>query len=115
MSEVKNELETETTPAPAKKQRLSNDDLYRNSTQYELWSFTQETLQDAKREANEKGVKISKERFKSAFENAKKEHPDAFEQFPDELNENMVSLLTLEEESTYLDFYIQNITTTCNF
>ena len=62
-----------------------------------------------------KGVKISKERFKSAFENAKKEHPDAFEQFPDELNENMVSLLTLEEESTYLDFYIQNITTTCNF
>lgn len=44
-----------------------------------------------------------------------KEHPDAFEQFPDELNENMVSLLTLEEESTYLDFYIQNITTTCNF
>lgn len=50
MSEVKNELETETTPAPAKKQRLSNDDLYRNSTQYELWSFTQETLQDAKRE-----------------------------------------------------------------
>ena len=45
-----------------------------------------------------------KERFKSAFENAKKEHPDAFEQFPDELNENMVSLLTLEEESTYLDF-----------
>ena len=60
MSEVKNELETETTPAPAKKQRLSNDDLYRNSTQYELWSFTQETLQDAKREANEKGSKFQK-------------------------------------------------------
>ncbi|KAI5953004.1 hypothetical protein CANMA_005029 [Candida margitis] len=98
-----------------KKQKVSNDDLYRNSTQYEIWSFTQDELAKAKANANESGVNAARERFEQAYNKAKSEHPDAFTKFAQELNEDMISLLTLDEESAYLEFYIQNITTTCNF
>lgn len=101
-------------PAP-KKQRISNDDLYRNSTQYGIWSFTHEELARAKSNANQLGVKAAKERFQKAYDKAKSDNPDAFAKFPNDLNEEMISLLNLEEETTYLEFYIQNITTTCNF
>ena len=51
----------EVTEPPVKKPRITNDDLYRNSTQFELWSFTPDNLKDTKRHANEKGAKVSKE------------------------------------------------------
>lgn len=105
----------EANEPPAKKPRISNDDLYRNSTQFELWSFTPNNLKETKRKANEKGAKISKEKFYAVYTKAKQENPEVFEKYPEELNESIVSILTPDEESTYLDFYIQNITTTCNF
>ncbi|RCK56080.1 Cyclin CCL1 [Candida viswanathii] len=105
----------EVSEPPAKKPRISNDDLYRNSTQFELWSFTPDNLKEAKRRANEKGIQVSKEKFDLVYAQAKHDHPDVFQQYPDELNPSMRSFLTPDEESTYLDFYIQNITTTCNF
>ncbi|EMG46826.1 CCL1 Cyclin CCL1 [Candida maltosa Xu316] len=114
MTDTTTNTEDEVTPPP-QKQRVSNDDLYRNSTQFELWSFTMENLQETKRKANEKGAKSAREKFNQAFEQAKQENPAIFEQYPDELNDSMISLVTAEEESTFLDFYIQNITTTCNF
>ncbi|KAG5421824.1 hypothetical protein I9W82_000917 [Candida metapsilosis] len=98
-----------------KKHAVSNDDLYRNSTQYGIWSFTQDELAKAKANANQSGVNAARERFQLAYSKAKSEHPEAFTKFPNEFNEDMISLLTLEEESTYLEFYIQNVTTTCNF
>ncbi|CCG22509.1 Ccl1 protein [Candida orthopsilosis Co 90-125] len=109
------QLSTESENMISKKQRISNDDLYRNSTQYGIWSFTQDELAKAKANANQSGVIAARERFQKAYNKAKNENPDSFEKFPQELNEDMISLLTLEEESTYLEFYIQNITTTCNF
>lgn len=109
------QLLTESENMVSKKQRISNDDLYRNSTQYGIWSFTQDELAKAKANANQLGVIAARERFQKAYNKAKNENPDSFEKFPQELNEDMISLLTLEEESTYLEFYIQNITTTCNF
>lgn len=109
------QLLTESENMISKKQRISNDDLYRNSTQYGIWSFTQDELAKAKANANQLGVIAARERFQKAYNKAKNENPDSFEKFPQELNEDMISLLTLEEESTYLEFYIQNITTTCNF
>ncbi|KAI5967042.1 hypothetical protein KGF57_000470 [Candida theae] len=98
-----------------KKQTISNDDLYRNSTQYGIWSFTQEELEKAKANANQSGVIAARERFQSAYNKSKSDHPEAFSKFPNELNEDMISLLSFEEESAYLEFYIQNVTTTCNF
>lgn len=109
------QLLTELENMISKKQRISNDDLYRNSTQYGIWSFTQDELAKAKANANQLGVIAARERFQKAYNKAKNENSDSFEKFPQELNEDMISLLTLEEESTYLEFYIQNITTTCNF
>lgn len=109
------QLLTESENMVSKKQRISNDDLYRNSTQYGIWSFTQDELARAKANANQLGVIAARERFQKAYNQVKNENPDSFEKFPQELNEDMISLLTLEEESTYLEFYIQNITTTCNF
>lgn len=109
------QLPTEPENMIPKKQRISNDDLYRNSTQYGIWSFTQDELARAKANANQLGVIAARERFQKAYNQVKNENPDAFAKFPQELNEDLISLLTLEEESTYLEFYIQNITTTCNF
>ncbi|KAI3403862.2 hypothetical protein KGF56_003292 [Candida oxycetoniae] len=100
---------------PKKKQRITGDDLYRRSTQYEVWSFTPEQLSQAKARSNEKGRALAKARFLEAFHTAKSTNPEVFENHPQDLNESIMNLLTTEEESTYLDFYIQNITTTCNF
>ncbi|EDK43407.1 hypothetical protein LELG_01585 [Lodderomyces elongisporus NRRL YB-4239] len=99
-----------------KKQRISADDLYRRSTQFEMWSFTPDQLAHAKITANTKGQNLASAKFQEAYKLAKLQNPQVFQDNALELSEeNLLNLLSPEEESTYLDFYIQNITTTCNF
>ncbi|CAK9438605.1 uncharacterized protein LODBEIA_P28290 [Lodderomyces beijingensis] len=98
-----------------KKQRVTGDDLYRRSTQFEVWSYTPDQLLQTKHRANAKGRQLAQLRFQRQYTLAKQEHQELFASNQDQLNESIVSLLTPEEESTYLDFYIQNITTTCSF
>ncbi|ODV85620.1 hypothetical protein CANARDRAFT_182603, partial [[Candida] arabinofermentans NRRL YB-2248] len=47
-----------------KKEFISNDDLYRRSTQYRFWSFTSTKLDDSRIISNKKGIKATKERLK---------------------------------------------------
>ncbi|KAI5960324.1 uncharacterized protein KGF55_004616 [Candida pseudojiufengensis] len=104
----------DSTPTP-KKQRISNDDLYRNSTQFELWSFTQEELLNAKKKVHEKGLATASENFDIAYKKAKNENPEIFAKYPQEfIKEEIISTLTQEEEAIYLDFYVKNTTATCN-
>ncbi|KAI5953366.1 hypothetical protein KGF54_002737 [Candida jiufengensis] len=101
-------------PQP-KKPRISNDDLYRNSTQFEIWSFTKEELHNAKRKVHEKGLKAASKNFDIALSKAKQENPDIFQKYPNEFKKDeIISTLTQEEESIYLDFYVKNATATCN-
>ncbi|RLV92140.1 Cyclin CCL1 [Spathaspora sp. JA1] len=104
------------SPPVKKKHTISNDDLYRKSTQFELWSFTPEKLAEIKRKTNEQGRKSAQEKFDQAYSQAKLTNPTVFNS--DEellLPENMINLLTVDEETKYLDFYSNNIIKTCNF
>ncbi|KAG7664228.1 uncharacterized protein J8A68_002242 [[Candida] subhashii] len=110
---------TEATPPPKKKQRITNDDLYRKSTQFTLWSYTHDELESAKRRANAHGQRKAKQNFDQAYQQAKKDHPEVFTTAdPDDdllHPEKLQSILSFEEECTYLNFYSKNIIQTCNF
>ncbi|CAI5758836.1 unnamed protein product [Candida verbasci] len=99
-----------------KKKMISNDDLYRHSSQYNFWSFTEEQLVNLRKQTNLKGQKIAKDKFQQEYTNSKLSNPEIFDKFQQELKEeNLLNLISYEEELTFLDFYIQNITTSCNF
>ncbi|KAK6457811.1 cyclin-like protein [Scheffersomyces xylosifermentans] len=94
----------------AKRKRISNDDLYRRSTQFEIWSYTAESLEAAKKKANAAGQIIATKRFNEAFAELKKASPEVFENNKDKLNpESLLNLITFEEESKYLNYYTPNI------
>ncbi|KAK6464832.1 cyclin-like protein [Scheffersomyces coipomensis] len=113
MTEQEKEVEE---PVP-KRVTISNDDLYRRSTQFELWSFTQESLDKAKQKANKTGQLLAQERFNQAFNKSKSENPELFERYKDdELNpQTLITLLTYEEESKFIQFYCQNIVQTTDY
>lgn len=110
---VVEELKTnsdENSSQPDKKSQVTVDDLYRRSTQFTYWSYTQESLQETKREVNLKGRQHAKDKFNKAYIKLKSESKDNIEQFESELtSEKLLDLLTLEEELKYLNFYCENI------
>ena len=68
-----------------KKQAISNDDLYRRSSQYEFWSFTAESLQELRQKTNQHGRDKSEQLFNHALESSKQKSPEVFEKYPLEL------------------------------
>ena len=102
------ELEKEqSAEAVESKPFVSNDDLYRRSTQYRLWSFITDDLEARRKQANEKGRAHATTKFKEAYVALKQAHPELFAQYGDtELSpSNLLLLITPEEESKFLRFY----------
>lgn len=75
--------------------RLTEDDRYRQSTQFKLWSFTPEALETLRINTN----KTAAQRTKAAFRRRK----DALA--PADKSNNDVDTLTLEEEQMLVKHY----------
>lgn len=92
------------------------DDLYRQSTQYRLWSFTPQSLRDIKQRTNENGRQRAAEALNEALVHYQKTNPEDYKKYESELTaEKLLDLLTLEEEALYINFYCKNIMETANF
>lgn len=98
---------------PSEKKFVSSDDLYRHSSQYNLWSFTQAQLDEMRRAANEKGQKAALQRFEAARSSAEAENPAVFTAHGEELTSNMLELITYEEEQVFLRFICLQIIQIC--
>lgn len=93
-----------------KKPQVTADDLYRRSTQYQLWSYTSESLREAKQKVNEKGREHAIEEFEKALLKLKSESKGDIDKYQDEFtSQKLLDLLTLDEELKYLNFYCENI------
>ncbi|CAG85103.2 DEHA2B03388p [Debaryomyces hansenii CBS767] len=110
-AEPSKNIEEDGTSYPIrKKPQVTVDDLYRRSTQYQLWSFTSESLQEAKQKINEKGRQHAIEEFNKALLKLKSGSKENVDKYQAELtSEKLLDLLTLEEELKYLNFYCENI------
>ena len=82
-AEPSKNIEEDGTSYPIrKKPQVTVDDLYRRSTQYQLWSFTSESLQEAKQKINEKGRQHAIEEFNKALlklKSGSKENVDKYQ------------------------------------
>ena len=92
------------------------DDLYRQSSQFRMWSFTHESLNEIKTKTNEKGRKKATETFNHALAQFRQTNSTEYEAHASELTVDLLlDLLTLEEETKYINFYCKNIIETANF
>lgn len=107
---------TMSTTEGSKKPVVSIDDLYRKSTQFQVWSFTKSGLEETQRKANERGIERARERLQVQFDKAKKENPPLFELNLQELSmDSIFDPLSFEEEQKYLHFYCEKIISTADY
>lgn len=92
---------------------VTADDLYRRSSQYQIWSYTPEELTATKTRSNEKGREAALEAFERARAKLEAERPEVFELHGSKLTSEIAELVTLEEEQKYLSFFSQQIVQTC--
>lgn len=96
-------------PTPA----VSVDDLYRRSSQFQLWSFTPSGLSAAKAAANARGSQAAISRFEAAVAELKSAKPELFAQHGAVLAEQQPEIITPEEEQQYLRFFALQIVQIC--
>lgn len=95
---------------------VTGDDLFRRSSQYQLWSFTREQLEEVRLRAHEKGRQEAIEKFKIVYEKNEETRREVFLKYPSELCfEALLDLVTFEEETKYLTFQTESIIKTANF
>lgn len=115
-AKVKNEPTSDSEdvkePVEEKRQNVTVDDLYRRSSQYQMWSYTASELENVKIKANEGGRAHALRRFNEAKDALQKEKPEVFEQHGEALN-NAMELVSYEEEQKYLYFFSQQIVQVC--
>ncbi|AOA64164.1 Cyclin [Komagataella phaffii CBS 7435] len=98
----------EETPQPEKhSKQITNDDLYRRSTQFRFWSFTEQRLKDLKRSTNEKGAANLKERI-SQLDPSIPEVSEIWEK-------DLVKPLTVEEEVKIVEYYARKAQGLANY
>lgn len=86
--------------APDKKPRsTSEDDLYRNSTQYRLWSFTEEQLKDKRADVTASGRRIVLKKLKVLCDSSENNYN--FEDL-----KNLLELVSEEEEMKEISYYV---------
>lgn len=96
-----------------KHSNVSIDDLYRRSTQYTLWSFTEDELRELKQRVNENGRKVAFQRFEEARKVLEAENPKIFQTHGAELSSEIAGTVTYEEEQEYLYYFSQQIIHIC--
>lgn len=96
------------------KKYVSSDDLYRNSSQYQVWSFNASQLTEMRRLANEKGKTAALKRFEAARTTSAAENPAVYEKNGSELSaDTLLELITPEEEQIFLRFICLQIVQIC--
>ena len=86
--------------------QMTEDDIYRTSTQYRLWSFTRESLASLRSATNASaadGVRAAIRSQRTAQDLAETARKENSEEAPDAAKE--VDCLTVEEEQKLVGFY----------
>lgn len=81
---------------------LTEDDMYRSSTQYRLWNFTPERLAALRQKTNS----MAREHVKAALKRKRKSAKDQ-----PEAEDVEIDFLTVDEERTLIDFFCVNLVT----
>lgn len=96
------------------KKYVSSDDLYRHSSQYQVWSFNAPQLAEMRHAANEKGKAAAIKRFEAARSTSAAENAAVYEKHGAELSaDNLLKLISPEEEQIFLRFICQQIVQIC--
>jgi cyclin H len=95
---------------------ITEDDMYRASTQYRLWNFTPERLAALRQKTNSMAREHVKAALKRKRKSAKKSPDGASageneERSPSEAEELEIDFLTVDEERTLIDFFCVNLVT----
>lgn len=120
---------TEEVTPPVVKKSITSDDLYRRSSQYQIWSFTNPSLENTRRQTYNKGIKLAKQKLKTAREtlvnDLKSPKPDANADVvaselkivsgPEFEIDNLFDPPTMEEELGFLNYYCQIVLNTGDF
>ncbi|GME93932.1 unnamed protein product [Ambrosiozyma monospora] len=93
-----------TIPKPPK--RITNDDLYRRSTQYRFWSFTTTELQDLRTASNRKGIQKVKDKISALDQTL----PEA-----QVLNPENFPMVSQEEELSLVTFFARKCVDLANY
>ncbi|CAH2351783.1 cyclin Ccl1p [[Candida] railenensis] len=104
------------TPAP--KPYVSNDDLYRRSSQYKLWSYTSATLLQIRQDVYKEGVKLAKERLSETKQNLIRDSTPEVVELLKSHEFSVDSLLdppNLTEENKFLTYYSKILLNTGDF
>lgn len=92
---------------------VTADDLYRRSTQYLIWSFTQEELDKMRLKVHKQGIKEARIKFDKAGKDQL--NPD-FEKYALQLTADaLLDPPSLEEESKFLSYYVKNVIDTADY
>lgn len=88
------------------KTHVSNDDLYRRSTQYRLWSFLPDDLLEKQLKANQIGQDYATKKFHETYNAIKLENEEVFAQHPQELAPSqLLNLISVDEEIKFIQYY----------
>ncbi|SGZ54325.1 CIC11C00000000582 [Sungouiella intermedia] len=107
------EVKSEEQDTPPKKY-VSADELYRRSSQYRVWSYTEHELEELKMQTNEKGRLVALEKFQSARSALETEKPEVFAVHGAELTAEIAGLVSFDEEQKYLYYFSQQIIQICS-
>ncbi|GBL49195.1 hypothetical_protein [Candidozyma auris] len=114
MTESETDGSSAESTVPKQKTTVSIDDLYRRSSQYQLWSFTSDELDHVKKSTYENGRMAAIERFEETKEKMSLEKGEVFAQHADKLtSDKVLDLITFDEQQKYLQFFAQQILQTC--
>jgi cyclin H len=92
---------------------VTEDDMYRASTQYRLWNFTPERLAALRQKTNSMArehVKAALKRKRKTAKNAERAS-ESDEKSPSESEDVEIDFLTVDEERTLIDFFCVNLVT----
>ncbi len=80
---------------------MSEDDIYRASTQYRLWSFTPETLASLRASTNA----VATDRVRAAIKRVREKQDGSASNGSSTEKEKEIECLTVEEEQKLVGFY----------
>lgn len=101
------------SPAAKEPANVSADDLYRRSSQYQVWSFSGPELESQKRQTNTNGAKIARTRFQEALEAMAGEAPEKAGLLAQIKQQGDAELITYEEEQKFVRFFGQQAVQIC--
>ncbi|KAG0669131.1 TFIIH complex kinase subunit ccl1 [Maudiozyma exigua] len=103
--ESSEDLQKEDSNKPPNYKRISDDDLYRHSSQYRMWSFTENNLRERRKQTNDRAVSMINQQLGKFMEENKS---TLTEEETNTLNVK-ASPLSMEEELQLINFYSKKV------